>query len=98
METGKMHHEGGEKCMWCSGHGWHSGKYWVLRWIILIIILLVVFSLGVKVGYFKAILGGYGKYGGYGYYEHPMMGGYYGGYGPMMNGGWYGYPQQAPTR
>lgn len=47
----------------CSCHGMHGGwhKHFLLKIILILVILGIVFSVGVKVGEFKAMfLGGYG--------------------------------------
>ncbi len=68
-------------CEVCKGHmGNCSGKYHhqygLLRWVLVIVVVYMIFSLGMKVGEFKGMLGG--EYGG-GSYRH--------GYGKMMRGG-----------
>ncbi len=86
---------------------WHCGKNWknyALRWILGIIILIIVFGFGFKLGKYSTFLSG-GYYGNYGtgYYGSPMMGGsyyrnmmypgnYYGNYGYGQNG----YGQMGP--
>ena len=83
---------------------WHCGKAgWkscVIRWVLGIVILIIVFSLGFSLGKFSGYLkAGYGYYG-MGSYGSPMMGGYYRnnmmyptngyyGMGPWMMGGYY---------
>ena len=71
-------------CSAMKGSCW----YHVVRWVLGIAIIVIVFSLGVKVGEFKATFGsGYGRhmmhasYGGG--YAYPMM---QNGYGGMMGG------------
>lgn len=68
---------------------WKSGwKNKTLRWILGIVILIIVFSLGFSAGKFSAYLRG-----GYGYnYGYPMMGGgyYRGNMMPWNYGGSYG--------
>ena|SRR3989344_510700 len=85
-------------CFLC-GDGKGHGNF-VLRWVLGIVILVAIFSLGMLVGELKSTLGYGGGYGGYG-----MMGRGYGinmmqrGYGydvpyyNMMGG--YGYPIQS---
>ena len=92
MEQNKYDHPPGCRCMMCGG-----GQR-ALRWILGIIILLIVFCLGWKLGEISSFLRG-GYYGmGPGMmqeYGNP----YYYGYGPGMMGG-YGYgfaPQQSTT-
>lgn len=103
-EKTKNGHPEGCRCVMCGGwHGvWAHGRgHWLLRLILGVIILLLVFWLGFKLGKLVvSINGGYGylmrhgKHWGYpGYYN--MMGpGYYGdgcyGYGPGMMRGWQG--------
>ncbi len=61
------------------GHG--NNKFFVIRWVLGILIILIMFSLGMRIGEFKGALeqnAGYGRmmnYGG-GYYNqgYPMMG------------------------
>ncbi len=65
----------------CSCHG-YGHKHFVLRWLLGIVMLVIVFYLGVKVGEFKGELRS-AYYGGYGRY---MMEGY----GPDDYNGWYG--------
>lgn len=55
--------------------GGHYGLV-LLRWFLGLVIILLVFSLGAKVGFYKAIIeSGYGYDGGYGYHGR-MMDGY----------------------
>lgn len=78
---------------WCCS----EKKHILLRWILGIVILVVVFSLGIKIGEFKSALFGYGSFNGCGgLYNtgYPMMfRGYnddgYGNFAPwkMMRGG-----------
>lgn len=70
---------------------WMDENHQVWHWAIKLVLLLVVFWMGVKVGEFKEVL----KYE-YGYY---MMSGYRGGYlmGPWMMGGGRWYYQQSAT-
>ncbi len=83
MEENKKEHTGVCEHMcengWCKKMCCHGGKHILLRWILGILILIAVFSLGVKVGEFKSAVYGYG--GGFGWNMH--RGGY-----PMM---FYGY-------
>lgn len=84
--------ENGSCKKWCCGgkkHGW-------LCWILGIVILIVVFSVGMKIGEFKGAIFGYGGFNGCGTVRtgYPMMfNGYnednYGNFGPgrMMRGG-----------
>lgn len=72
----------------CCMSGWcKSGKHGVIRWILGIIILIAVFSFGVKLGEFKAYMkGGYyntrgeRNYSGKNFYGPGMMRGNYGNY------------------
>ena len=72
----------------CEGcmHGFCGGGHGALRWVIGIIIFIMIFWMGVRVGEIKSEM-----YGGYGGYGQRMMydRGYY--YGPSMM---YGYPTQ----
>jgi len=97
MEEIKKEHMGCGENM-CQG-GWCKkmccgGKHTILRWIFGVIILIAVFSLGVKIGEFKSAMNGYG---GFGWNMHrggyPMIYGYKSGgcendFGPgkMMRG------------
>lgn len=80
--------EGKNDSAGCCHHG--HGRYLILRWILGFLILSIAFSMGVKLGEFKAEL----KSGFYGY---PMMRGYNydrdGYYGMPMMGGYGNYPQ-----
>jgi hypothetical protein len=77
-------------------HGYHA----LLHWALGILILLVVFWMGVKVGEFKTTLGYYG----YGMWSGMMGNNYYGanpypnGYTPMMGGYYYGDQTVAPSQ
>ena len=78
MEQNHKEHPAGCMCMMCRG-----GKHGLLRWVVKIVILLVVFWFGVKVGEFKVLFGGgAGHYGmmrgayGTSYYGMPMMWGW----------------------
>ncbi len=82
---------GDKMCPYGCGCGWSHGHR-AFRIIIGIIILLVVFWVGVKVGEFRTIVreyNGYGSRGGYSAGYRPM--------GRMMGGGGYGVPGQAPA-
>ena len=96
-------HPQGCMCGMCKGHnmsgtccgGHHMGIY-VLRWILGIIIILMIFSLGVSIGEFKGeVMGGGSIYRG-----SMMYDGYNGGYAlPMMRvtTGTTATPAVAPT-
>lgn len=69
----------GRMCGMGGGCGYH-----IIRWILGIAIIVIVFTLGVKLGEFKGTLESNGyrmmrasSYGDYGR-AYPMMGGYYG--------------------
>jgi hypothetical protein len=84
---------------WAS---WHKqGHHVLLRWVLGIIILLAVFSVGFKLGEFKSDMqNGYGFFGSHmrSYGGGMMYRGGYDGYGPgMMRGGYYGYPEGSTT-
>src|SRR3990167_584383 len=71
----------GDSCDHCHGfmghnHGYH--KYFVLRWVLGVVILVIVFWLGIKIGEFKGYLAS--GMGGYGYGHHRGM---------MYNSGFY---------
>ncbi len=74
------------KCIFCA----EKGKHIVLiRWVLGIIILVIVFSFGIKLGKFASFVN-QGYYGsGYGY-GSPMMQGYYGSPRGMMGSDYYG--------
>lgn len=106
----KKDYEGEEWCPGCRNmFDWHNGKgrrFFFLRWILGIFILIIVFWLGVKVGQFSGFYRGnygYPMMGG-GYYRSMMYPGYdydynqYPGYyGPGMMQGWNYYNQQQQT-
>ncbi len=83
-----------DNCAMCFGghrHVWHL--------VVKILILVIVFWLGVKMGELKEMLkeGFYGQNGG----RYMMRGGNYQNYptGPgMMNNVWYGTPQSTTTK
>ena len=72
-------------------HYWRGKRVWGI--ILGVVILVIVFSIGVKVGEFRAYFGpGYGN----GYWGMPMM--RWGGYGPnMMAPGWWYYGPSITT-
>lgn len=87
MEENKSHDKG-----YCVGpicyHGDH-GKNVMIRWFLGVAILVVVFWLGMKVGEFKTMFGGYGYgYGMHSGYSRSM---------PMMQG-FYGQDRESPYR
>ena len=55
---------GNGRCGKCGHYCGFGGRH-ILRWILGIIIITWVFSLGMKFGEFKSVFGG--EYGGYGY-------------------------------
>lgn len=72
---------GGDRSCSCGcGCGWPSGHR-LFRVVLWIVILLIVFWLGFKVGQFVTAFGGYGR-AGYGLHAH---------------GGGYGYQMMAPV-
>lgn len=106
MEENKKDN-GGCKCWACQGSGtmqkcpcaWHGrGKHMLLRVLLALIILIVVFCLGVKLGEFKAAVGGM-RHRSFPMRNYMMGAGNYGpGYfTPMMRGGQGGAPQQSTT-
>lgn len=76
-KNGDTHHEGCE-CIGYPGHhwmcggmeSWHKGKFMLLRCILGMIILLMVFLVGLKVGEFKGSIEG-GSFGTF--HGHRMM-------------------------
>jgi hypothetical protein len=71
----------GSCCGMCAGcHGWHGGAWMLVRIVLAIVIVIVVFALGVKLGEFKAdisnMIGWHGGYSG-GYQMMMGRGGYY---------------------
>jgi hypothetical protein len=110
VEEVKKNNGGGYRCWMCQGSGtiqkgvcsWcYGGKHRLLRWLLVLVVLVVVFCVGVKLGELKTLIGNGGYRGSRHYY---MMGpganygpnsGYY---APMMRG-WYGNtaPQPATT-
>lgn len=87
MEEKNNNHPSGCRCFMCGG------GYRILHWILGIIILLIVFCVGWKLGEISSFMRGEGYYGMMQQYENP----YY--YGSGMMGG-YEYetvPQGATT-
>lgn len=82
MET-KKEQENCLLCNWKDSHGNYK-KNVIIRWVLGIIILVAIFSFGLKLGEFKQTLRQGLMQGYYGYGGCPMMQGYYG------NGGSYG--------
>lgn len=68
-EVKKVEHMEGFHCNSCCGHGWnhHSGMA-LVRWLLGLLLLVIVFAIGVKVGEFKDEMGT-GSYG-----RHMMWG------------------------
>ena len=61
----------------CCAHGqWTTGKYLLLRWLLALLIMVVLFAIGFKLGEFKGTFINGGGYGG-GMYgprmQHGMM-------------------------
>lgn len=89
-----------KKLITMEEHTHEDGHHKLLRWVLGILILIVVFCMGVKVGEFKTTLGYYG----YGMWPGMMENGYYGGspypygYMPMMGGYYYQSQNAAPTQ
>ncbi len=95
-------HPEGCRCFQCRcgtdckcGHGWHGHRHFLLRFLVGIIILVIVFAVGVKLGELKSSFG-HGHYSGGRHYMMQPYGTmpqfyYYGGYGqaypPMMQRG-----------
>ena len=73
-------HPVGCKCLMCMGICRMCGfghRYILLRWLLGLLILIVVFWLGMKIGEFKgAFEGGYGMQRGM-YFQQPMRNMYY---------------------
>ena len=78
-------------CKWCTGeHGdhlqHHCLKYRIIRWTLLVIILVAVFSLGARVGQFKSSF----HRGSDRFYGQRMMNNNFGGQRYMMGNGNFG--------
>ena len=77
MNKNPQQHESGCSCGMCSSHHGccfgHHGRYLWLRWLLGILILVVTFWLGMKVGEFKGGMYGYGGFGGHRMGAYPMM-------------------------
>jgi hypothetical protein len=72
-----------DMCYVCNNHsskccGRFHHQYHVLRWVLIFIIMVMVFSVGVKIGEFKSMLGG--EFGGYRHMRYE--------YGPVMYQTW----------
>lgn len=86
------------QCGGCDG-GFCGGGHGALRWVIGIVVLMLVFWMGMRIGEIKSEMysGGYGNYPTRGMMR--IQGGYgdsYGTYGPNMMYG-YGVTQSAPA-
>lgn len=67
----------------CCHEQWHGGRHILLRWLLGLLIMFVIFSIGIKIGEFKASYGLGDTYGTSGRYN--MMHGFGGNvYPPMM--------------
>ncbi len=80
----KMNEAHSSSC--CGGHmGW-GRKSWV-HWVLGLVVLIIVFCMGYKLGVLRGYFGGWGYMGGYG---RPMMyrTGSFNGFGPGMMGNW----------
>ena len=105
MKEGMEHNHNGNNCMFCHGHHCEKcgmcshcggfcphcgGRHMILRWIVGIIILVLVFWMGVKVGELRQVMysgGSYGIRGGqYMMLRDSGQGTYF--YGPGMMGLW----------
>lgn len=85
----------GKMCACGCGCGWASGHR-IFRVVLAILIALVIFWIGVKVGEFSTMFGDYGRMGGYGWHQsYPMMGDY--GNGGGYGAGGYAAPAGAPA-
>lgn len=63
-------------CGYGCGCGWAHGHH-IFRVVLAIVIVLVVFWIGMKVGEVRTMLGEYGYGGGYGWHHAYPMQGYY---------------------
>lgn len=77
MEETKHEHNAGCCCQGCCSDGGHSHmhRHFLLRWLLAVLIIMVAFFVGVKVGEFKEAFWNSG-FGGYGYGQYRMMRGY----------------------
>ena len=71
----------------CGGHCCGGGRHMLLRWLLGLLILVIVFWLGLKIGEFKGAFGG--DYGGY--YGMPRHMRTFN--KPMMYKSYWGYPR-----
>ena len=70
----------------CGGHCCGGGRHLLLRWLLGLLILVIVFWLGLKIGEFKGVFGGYGgNYSGMPRHMRSFN-------KPMMRSGYWGYP------
>jgi hypothetical protein len=60
-----------QDCCGCGGHYHGFHKYFVLRWVLGIVILIIVFWLGMKIGEFKGYFEN--NFGGVGYHQGMMF-------------------------
>ncbi len=86
-----------EECWWKCFHG-HGHKYFFIRWILGIAILLFVFFVGMMAGELKGYLKSGRGYGGYGSHFRMMQHGYGMPYQGMMNLPGYQYPSGQPQQ
>jgi hypothetical protein len=77
----------GQKMCGMYGHCCGGHRHVLLRWLLGLLILVIVFWLGVKIGEFKGAFGGYGSY----YYGMPRHMRSFN--RPMMKNGYWGYPR-----
>lgn len=97
MDEKNTNHPEGCRCWLCQGHGMHCcGRHHWAWLLVKLVIIVLVFWLGVKVGELKSMIGYSRGYPGGGYYynmQSMMRGGNaaYGptGYGPGMMGGYW---------
>ena len=99
-ENGKGLMNCGASACPCGGcHGHHHGACTFFRWLLGVLIILIVFGLGMKIGEFKGLVrGGDFGYGGYGRtsmfgYPQQMMNQMY----RMMPGAWSGNWSDLPN-
>jgi hypothetical protein len=77
MENKEHNNEHGHNCARMGACCHAGGKHFLIRWILGVAILFIVFSIGMKIGEFKAsIEGSYYGFDGFGRHRTMMWGGY----------------------